>query len=165
MRLSHCPWYRISNAEAHACNRICRTRHAASLRCNQWTEEHCVIAVPIRICEIHEPQIKRRYNVFLICPVVLARKPLRSREETPAVRKRRCKDTHFFRHGEKKCWVSAIVRPGGQSRTMPSYSPRESLPSPYKNGRNLTRSRIFFPEMGEKKLQGCGKSSIFAFYS
>ena len=31
-------------------------------------EEHCVIAVPKRICEIHEPQIIRRYNVFLICP-------------------------------------------------------------------------------------------------
>ena len=66
----------------------------------------------------------------MVCPVVLARKPLRSREETSAVRERRCKDTNFFRHGEKKCWVSAIVRPGGQSRTMPSYSPRESLPFP-----------------------------------
>ena len=38
-------------------------------------EEHCVIAVPNGICEIHEPQIKRRYNVFLICP---AARPLSS---------------------------------------------------------------------------------------
>ena len=36
-------------------------------------EEHCVIAVPNGICEIHEPQIKRRHNVFLICPAVPAR--------------------------------------------------------------------------------------------
>ena len=36
---------------------------------NQWTEDHCIIAVPDRICEIHEPQIIRRFNVFLICPV------------------------------------------------------------------------------------------------
>lgn len=65
MRLSHCPWYRISNAEAHA--------YGYNDNCympNQWTKEHCVIAVPNRICEIHEPQIKRRHNVFLICSVV-----------------------------------------------------------------------------------------------
>ena len=39
-------------------------------------EEHCVIAVPNGICEIHEPQIKRRHNVFLICPAVPARVPV-----------------------------------------------------------------------------------------
>ena len=30
-------------------------------------EEHCVIAVPLRICEIRYAADKRRYNVFLIC--------------------------------------------------------------------------------------------------
>ena len=32
--------------------------------------EHCVIAVTIRICEIQQPQIKRRYNVFFDMSVV-----------------------------------------------------------------------------------------------
>jgi len=37
--------------------------------------EHCVIAELIRICEIHTPQIKRRYNVFYMScrpPLALA---------------------------------------------------------------------------------------------
>ena len=32
-------------------------------------EEHCAIAVPLRICEVRYAADKRRYNVFLICPV------------------------------------------------------------------------------------------------
>ena len=33
-------------------------------------EEHCVIAVPLEFARFKHAADKRRYNVFLICPVV-----------------------------------------------------------------------------------------------
>lgn len=39
--------------------------------------EHCVIAViSSEVAKFEMPQIKRRYNVFLICPAVPARVPV-----------------------------------------------------------------------------------------
>ncbi len=52
-------------------------------------EEHCVIAViSSNLRDSNTPQIKRRYNVFPICPAI----PI----------ERRCKITNFFSFGQKK---------------------------------------------------------------
>ena len=66
-------------------------------------EEHCAIAVVgLKLRSSTEPQIKRRYNVFSICPAVLPRPPARQKSRRGSGQNDGAKVHIFHKTGKKQ---------------------------------------------------------------
>ena len=92
------------------CRRTMRPLHA-----KPWTKNIALLRFQIRSCEVRYAADKRRYNVFSICRHSLWDNGLatippastRRSRGASAVRKRRCKITHFFPYGKKNIFHRA----------------------------------------------------------